>query len=317
MKPVPSSLVLSLLLLSVSAHAHTALERLKEFRAEHGDPAKYSDAEKRQELVLETSLAQETMGGAPITTAPDANGSCAYAADNLGYAVPGGLAKENFWKDDGHLRLPKTDAVISQESSPGSQHVVTRGGGLLFAHNAGSRTRTDVSLTYQDGFLQRLEIRSGNLLHKYSETLEYGNDPAHGCQLKRVVVESPELKGTKGVSFDSSLCEALQRKSLVSEKMAAACSEFNQQVGDVIDKFSASLPADEAFTLFTTDPDGSTKLRKYSSHDYPMANAAIVSDCLYSWKPPSTPPAQDGGVERGVPADGVERGAPGFASPAP
>jgi hypothetical protein len=146
-----------------------------------------------------------------------------------------------------------------------------------------------------------------------SETIDYDHDGS-GCHLKRVVVSTPDLKGKKGVAFDEKLCSSLDKQGLLSS--SAYCEDYNQKVGAAIDKFSSDLPKDQAFALFTTAPDGSLKLRRYQSHDYPMANAAVASDCLMNWKPsnrtikdPPDPSPLDGGVERGAPA--------GIAAPAP
>lgn len=232
----------------------------------------------------------------PKQAHPD-NAACLYAADNLTYAIPG-TTPAKLWRDDGHIRLPAN--VSGTDRGALAQSITAKGGGILFAQDAKPGTVTNVGLDYDaNGQLNQIKLSHDGRLHKYSETLRYSHD-AEGCRLERVVVQAPELGGGLGVSFDAKLCAKLRDKQLLDAKTAQTCSDFNSQVGAVVDEFSAGLPKGEAFTLFTSTPAGGIQLKKYAAHDYPAANAALARDCLASWRPlKGVAPNDDSGVERG------------------
>jgi hypothetical protein len=247
---------------------------------------------------LTTTAAQESARMPASQPAKIDNSTCPYAADNLTYAIPGTTAA-NLWREDGHVRLPAQ--VSGTDSGVISQIITAKGGGLLSEQNAKTGVTTTAELAYDaDGHLKQLLLTQPQRLGRgRSSTLSYSHDAA-GCRLERVVIRNFSLNGTKGVSFDAKLCEKLSGQHLLDAKTAQTCSDFSTQVGAAVHEFTASLPKDEALSIFTSSPTGGVELKPYSGHSLGAVNMALAQDCITSWRPQKGLASNDeGGVERG------------------
>jgi len=211
------------------------------------------------------------------------NGSCPFVADSLAFA-PGAT-----WHADGKLIFTNKKTVSSESNEGVSQNLLIRGHGVPFASpgNRGALTRVRLDYT-EDGKLARLELSENKQVRKqtseWKQSMEY-SWAGDECSVKRVTVESPELNGRTGVSYDSELCRAIESKGLLDDKKIDECIDYNDRLGTEIEKAAKTLDgAGKTFALFTTNPLGKTSLREWQKKDHLSVNAAIARDCAFHLK---------------------------------
>lgn len=206
------------------------------------------------------------------------NGTCAFVADVISKAADlreGGIR----WKENGQLDV--NDSVPSA-SDDRTQTFTVNGSGLSLRRI--TKARTTVRLSFNsEGRLQKLFLEDKGITSRRTQTIDY-EWQGDRCAVDRVSMTAPELQGKDGVAYDRGLCRALESKGLLEEKKIAECSDYNDNIGAVMEKAASGFGDKKVFALFTTDPSGKTSLQPWTKKAHLSVNAAIARDCVFHLK---------------------------------